>query len=212
MKIFLALPLFFIITCGLIRPVKKDEPARQPVSEKPAKQETKSTGRTAKKQKTMKARPVPEVTKKKTRDSEAEEQGQEGPYALTVVDSASLGNEIVLVREKLLMENGLSSSDAKTAKPDAVKKGKGPSKKKVKILQGYKIQVYATTNFKEAERKKYDLMSSIDKIPSVIYEAPYYKIRMGNFEKEEDAKPLKKQLEELGYDAWIVKSRVRIKK
>ena len=123
------------------------------------------------------------------------------PYAYTLVDSASMGNEIVLTPDKLIAESRTPEADS----ADDVSSG-GTS---VRIVDGFRIQVYATTNYLEAERKKEDLSSSVDDKVYVIYEAPYYKIRVGNFVKEEDAKKLKKVLTEMGHDVSIVKTKIR---
>ena len=80
-----------------------------------------------------------------------------------------------------------------------------------KIMQGFRIQVYATTDFKDAEKKKDDLLSVIEDPIYVVYDPPYYKIRAGNFTNEEQAKALKKVLEGMGNDAWVVQSKIRVK-
>ena len=128
-------------------------------------------------------------------------------YVMTVVDSASMGNELRLEKAKLFPEQLARTQKAKTGKPK-----KGAKGKKAYILPGYRIQVYATTDFKEAERKKEDLRSLLEERVSVDYEAPYYKIRVGDFEKEEDTKKLRRTLANMGHEAGVVKSIVRIKK
>lgn len=128
------------------------------------------------------------------------------PYAYTLVDSASMGNEIVLTPDKLIAESRTPEGDsASDQSGDNASRG-GTS---VRIMDGFRIQVYATTNYLEAERKKEDLSSSVDDKVYVIYEAPYYKIRVGNFVNEEDAKKLKKVLTEMGHDVSIVKTKIR---
>jgi hypothetical protein len=133
------------------------------------------------------------------------------PYAMTVVDSASMGNELRLEKEKLFPEQLAKVQKEKPGKPKKDKKGK-KGKKKTYVIPGYRIQVYATTDFKEAERKKGDLRSLLEERVSVDYEAPYYKIRVGDFEKEEDTKKLRRSLADMGYEAGVVKAIVRIKK
>jgi hypothetical protein len=56
------------------------------------------------------------------------------------------------------------------------------------------------------------LRSVLEERVSVDYEAPYYKIRVGDFEKEEDTKKLRRALADMGYEAGVVKAIVRIKK
>jgi len=134
-------------------------------------------------------------------------QKEDRPYVYHRIDSASLGNDLVLEESRLV-------SDAKIeGTPDSlVGKDSATEISSYKIVDGFRIQIYATTNFTEAERKKEDLLSALDEKVYVIYDAPYYKIRAGNFEKEENCKKLKKQLLELGFDIYIVKSKIRVKK
>jgi len=123
-------------------------------------------------------------------------------YSPTLLDSLSAGKELVLTPEKLQVE-GVGSVKG-DAVPEATLNGS-------KMVQGYRIQVYATTNFKDAEKKKEDLLASLEEPVFVIYEEPFYKIRVGNFTREDEARELKKKLSEMGNDAWIVQSQVRVR-
>lgn len=136
----------------------------------------------------------------------SQEAKKQAPYVPTLVDSVSQGREIVLTKEKLL--SGEDSSN-KSAPGDSLS---GGGSGRYKVMQGFRIQVYATTNFRDAEKKKDDLLSVIEDPVYVDYDPPYYKIRVGNFEKEDQARVLKKTLEEMGNDAWVVQSRVRVLK
>lgn len=137
---------------------------------------------------------VPVITKKEMK-----------PYVNTRVDSASLGSDLMLSRHRLLMEEDSVQKAIADSGSDA------DGARKIRVTQGYRIQVYATTDFKDAERKKEDLMASLDESVYVIYEAPYYKIRVGDFADELGAKNLKRKLTDKGYDAWVVQSKVRIR-
>lgn len=90
---------------------------------------------------------------------------------------------------------------------------KKSGKKVLQIISGYRIQVFATTNFETAQKKKKDLENSDTKSNIyVVYEAPYYKIRLGNFKEKVHTRALLSKLQELGYEAWTIKSKIRIYK
>jgi hypothetical protein len=122
------------------------------------------------------------------------------PYQYTRLDSVVAQKEIALSKSKLLMED------------DTAVAADGEGSPSRRVTQGYRIQVYATTNYKEAERKKEDLLSTLEEKVYVVYEFPYYKIRVGNFAEENDTRSLKRQLTELGHEAWVVKTKVRLPK
>ncbi|MFH0921878.1 MAG: SPOR domain-containing protein [Fibrobacterota bacterium] len=126
------------------------------------------------------------------------------PYAYTLVDSASMNSELTLTRSRLLME------EDSAGKADA-DSGLDPAAQRTRVTQGFRIQIYATTDFKDAERKKEDLLGLLTEPVYVIYEAPYYKIRAGNFADENEAKTLKRKLSDMGYDAWVVQSKIRVR-
>ncbi|OGJ85015.1 MAG: hypothetical protein A2268_13745 [Candidatus Raymondbacteria bacterium RifOxyA12_full_50_37] len=130
---------------------------------------------------------------------------EKGDFHLTAVDSASMGNEILLSTAKIKSENVIEGADQKSNGQELTDK----EKTEFKIVNGFRIQVYATTDFKEAERKKEDLQLGIEDRVYVVYEAPFYKIRVGNFETEAKVKDLKKTLGEMGYETWIVPSKIR---
>jgi hypothetical protein len=117
------------------------------------------------------------------------------PYTYNRVDSASLGSDLMLTRSRLLMEEDSTVRAGQDTGREA------DEARKTKVTQGYRIQVYATTDFKDAERKKEDLMATLEEPVYVIYEAPYYKLRVGNFTDEISAKNLKRKLTDMGYDA-----------
>jgi hypothetical protein len=196
-------------------PVPKEQamPVPKPAAEKPrtapAGTAEKSVPKTVP---AAKPAPVPKsaaIAEKPAPPKQAEppRQKESGPYQYNAVDYASMGNEIILTKDKLLMEEENAEKDSASSLASDSEGGS----KRYKVTQGYRIQVYATTNFKDAEKKKDDLLSVIDDPIYVVYDPPYYKIRAGNFEKEEQAKDLKKVLEEMGNDAWVVQSKIRIR-
>ena len=69
----------------------------------------------------------------------------------------------------------------------------------------YKIQVLAATVEAEVVKQKADLASKTDLSVIIIFEAPYYKLYIGDFQERSDAEHYLTRLKDLGYDGvWIV--------
>ena len=77
-------------------------------------------------------------------------------------------------------------------------------------IQGYRVQLFSSTDFEEANAKKAEAESLFPEEKFyVVYDAPVYKIRGGNFRTRFDADKLSKRLEKHGYrNAWIVPDRI----
>ncbi|MDI6778802.1 MAG: SPOR domain-containing protein [Bacteroidota bacterium] len=78
------------------------------------------------------------------------------------------------------------------------------------IISGFRIQLSMTTNIDEANLLKSEASA---KLPNdwayVIYEAPYYKVRVGDYNSRSIANQSLRSLIDMGYsNAWIVPDRV----
>jgi cell division septation protein DedD len=80
---------------------------------------------------------------------------------------------------------------------------------------GFRVQLYSTTNIDEAQLSLSQLRSRFDSLeidPGRIdmgYDAPYYKIRAGDFLNKAKADELREQLREAGVlEAWVVRDMV----
>ncbi len=63
------------------------------------------------------------------------------------------------------------------------------------LYRGYRIQVISTNKRDQAFRIKAELLSRFpDQKSYTMFQSPYFKIRIGNFIKKEDAERLRKQL------------------
>jgi hypothetical protein len=63
------------------------------------------------------------------------------------------------------------------------------------LYKGYRLQLLSTNNRNQAFKLKYDLLTNYpDHKSYVTYQAPYFKVRLGNFLKREDAEKMRKQL------------------
>lgn len=78
------------------------------------------------------------------------------------------------------------------------------------FIQGYRVQVLATTSYDEVNSVKTTIQGQIpDEWFYVVYDAPTYKLRAGNFQERYEADRFAKLLSEKGYrDAWVVPERV----
>ena len=75
---------------------------------------------------------------------------------------------------------------------------------------GFRLQIFESSSVEEANR----LLNKNKKILTdslyLIFEAPLYKIKYGNFVNKSDAENVKKELLRKGYkNIWIVRSRIQ---
>ncbi len=77
-------------------------------------------------------------------------------------------------------------------------------------LQGYRIQLLATNSFDEANITRNMLTTTYpDLWIYLMFEAPTYKVRVGDFVNRSEAKPMLDQFHGQGYSkAWIVPDRI----
>lgn len=81
---------------------------------------------------------------------------------------------------------------------------KTASKKLVKV-NGYRVQILSTDNFDEADNLKLDVHTRLQTTPVyVIFESPYYKVRVGDLVESNHAYDLSDKLKQLGYKNTLV--------
>jgi hypothetical protein len=79
-------------------------------------------------------------------------------------------------------------------------------------VPGYRLQVFTTTDFEELKKKSWELKSILGRTGSyVIYNAPYYKLRVGDFCDKDDAYELTQKLQEEGFEVLMVPSPIQVK-
>jgi hypothetical protein len=77
------------------------------------------------------------------------------------------------------------------------------------VVYGYRVQVLATRFADRADSLRSILSPLFNNEVYVTYEAPNYKVRVGNCLDREDAEILKRRLAKKGYSsAWIIRTRV----
>lgn len=82
--------------------------------------------------------------------------------------------------------------------------------KKKPFFQGYRIQIFSGNSKEEANKVKSDFYT---KFPSMrcylTYQQPYYKLRVGDYEDQESAKPDAKRLARTYPSSFLVPDEVR---
>jgi hypothetical protein len=82
-----------------------------------------------------------------------------------------------------------------------------------KEMDGFKVQVFATRVSHSADSIKAGLDKKVNEDVSIVFDAPVYKVRVGNFVTRNEAEDMKINLVKFGYDtAWIVRSKVLARK
>ena len=63
------------------------------------------------------------------------------------------------------------------------------------LYKGYRLQLLSTNNRNQAFKLKYDLLTNFpDQKAYVSYQAPYFKVKFGNFLHKDEAEKMRKQL------------------
>ena len=77
------------------------------------------------------------------------------------------------------------------------------------VLEGYRVQVLATRYIERADSLAAIMKNTISDSVYVDFEAPNYKVRVGDFIDRDTAETLQQELVEMGYNsAWILRTRI----
>ena len=77
------------------------------------------------------------------------------------------------------------------------------------VSEGYRVQVLATRYFERADSLAVLMKNTVSDSVYVDFEAPNYKVRIGDFIERESAESLQQDLVQMGYNsAWILRSRI----
>ena len=77
------------------------------------------------------------------------------------------------------------------------------------VSEGYRVQVLATRYFERADSLAVIMKNTISDSVYVDYEAPNYKVRIGDFIDRDSAELLQQDLVQMGYNsAWILRTRI----
>jgi hypothetical protein len=79
-------------------------------------------------------------------------------------------------------------------------------------VPGYQVQLLQTEDAKLARSTVREAILALNVDVETIYEAPYYKIRAGNFVNRYDAEQLQNLATEKGYaNCWVVRTQVKVR-
>ena len=80
------------------------------------------------------------------------------------------------------------------------------------VSEGYRVQVLATRYFERADSLAVIMKNTVSDSVYVDFEAPNYKVRVGDFIDRNSAESLQQDLVQMGYNsAWILRSRINSK-
>ena len=80
------------------------------------------------------------------------------------------------------------------------------------VSEGYRVQVLATRYFERADSLAVIMKNTVRDSGYVDFEAPNYKVRVGDFIDRDSAESLQQDLVQMGYNsAWILRSRINSK-
>lgn len=76
-------------------------------------------------------------------------------------------------------------------------------------VPGYRVQIFASSTQEGADKIASEARFKFTERVYVEYDAPYYKVRVGNYKNRADAEILREKARNMGYpDAWIVQTEV----
>jgi hypothetical protein len=77
------------------------------------------------------------------------------------------------------------------------------------VSEGYRVQVLATRYFERADSLAVIMKNTVSDSVYVDFEAPNYKVRIGDFIDRDSAELLQQELVQMGYNsAWILRARI----
>lgn len=79
------------------------------------------------------------------------------------------------------------------------------------VIQGYRIQIFLSDSLQEAVRVMTEARGRFQEEVYLEYDAPYYKVRVGDCQTEFEGQELLKVAHRLGYrDAWLVYTMISV--
>ena len=80
---------------------------------------------------------------------------------------------------------------------------------RITTQEGYRLQIFESSSVKETNRALRKFERSLKDSVYMVFEAPLYKLRLGNFVTKKEAEKQKANLNKKGYkNIWIVRSRI----
>lgn len=79
-------------------------------------------------------------------------------------------------------------------------------------VMGYRVQVYTGSSYDDAVRRRTELAETFGATPAdIVFDPPYYKIRIGGFRTKPEAERYRDTLRAAGIpEAWVVRAPVKV--
>jgi len=114
-------------------------------------------------------------------------------------------------RDKLQAEREMNADPVRNTIPDTETKEEYITIERIEKTTGFRVQLFSTTSLDDAEQRRDDYKESLGDSTAVtiVFDAPYYKVRAGNYLSKPEADEECKRLKELGLqEAWVVRDKV----
>ena len=99
--------------------------------------------------------------------------------------------------------NPLSDNDVKTSAGKSLDSN-------ITEIEGFRVQIFATQERNKADQLQKELALKFDEKIYIIFEAPNYKLRIGDFLNRDDAELLRMRLVSSNFpSSWIVRTRIQ---
>ena len=80
---------------------------------------------------------------------------------------------------------------------------------RITTQEGYRLQIFESSSVDDANRTLRKFERNLKDSVYMVFEAPLYKLRLGNFVTKKEAEKQKENLNKKGYkNIWIVRSRI----
>lgn len=137
---------------------------------------------------------------------EPAEQAQTSPYDERF-DPLSLNDDDIVI------EAG-NKKETKQVRKDVLNRDADKENLIEQEVDGWRVQIFVSNNFESAtvkqEQAKSQFKEELHKV-YLIFETPYYKIRVGDFVNHQEAEELRDKAREMGYNqAFLVPSKVMV--
>ena len=108
-------------------------------------------------------------------------------------------------------DNGRTAPSGDQDDPSAVEDLTGPERPGV--VRGYRVQIFLSDDLREASRVMAEARERFEQEVYLEYDAPYYKVRVGDCATEWTGEELLRVARRLGYpDAWLVRTIISLER
>lgn len=121
-------------------------------------------------------------------------------------DPLVLDDEELKVKKTISSEAKANRFEEAIAKSDSIQQSS-------EVATGFRVQICAVSEEEKARQVQRDaIVKFADEEVYLIYEAPYYKVRVGNCASRLEADQLQQAAIQKGFeDAWVVRTKIKLK-